>query len=72
LIYLEETAEMIYEAYCKEAKIKREILEEVAYRNTESMDIFHLTAWTYQSSISDRLKKSLEILLVATNLRNSN
>jgi len=71
-IYLGETAEMIYEAYCKEAKIKREILNQVAHHYTESMDIFHLTAWTHQTSISHNLERSLEILFIATNLRGSN
>jgi hypothetical protein len=60
---------MIYEAYHKEAKIKREILQEVVYHSSECMAIFHLTAWTYQTSISDHLKTLLEILLITTKAR---
>ncbi|XP_026827599.1 cyclin-dependent kinase 2-interacting protein [Ooceraea biroi] len=64
-----ETAETIYEAYCEEAKIKRKVLENVAHHHTESMDIFHLAAWTHQPSISDRLTTLLEVLLLETGLR---
>ncbi|XP_032672287.1 cyclin-dependent kinase 2-interacting protein [Odontomachus brunneus] len=62
-------AETIYEAYHKEAKLKRKILENVAHNHTASWKMLHLAAWQYQPLLSENVTILLESLLLETGHR---
>ncbi|XP_011154427.1 cyclin-dependent kinase 2-interacting protein [Harpegnathos saltator] len=64
-----EVAEIICEAYHKEAKLKRKILENVAHNYTDSWKMLHLAAWQYQPSLPEDLTILLEFLLTETGHR---
>lgn len=52
-----------------EAKLKREILENIAHNHTDSWKMFHLAAWQYQPLLSEDLTILLESLLIETGHR---
>ncbi|EFN70442.1 Cyclin-dependent kinase 2-interacting protein [Camponotus floridanus] len=64
-----EIAETIYEAYHKEAKQKRNLLENIAHHHTESWKMFHLAAWVHQPLLPENLTILLNSLLVETGHR---
>ncbi|XP_014478344.1 PREDICTED: cyclin-dependent kinase 2-interacting protein [Dinoponera quadriceps] len=64
-----EVAEIIYETYREEAKLKRKILENVAHNHTVSWKMLHLAAWQYQPLLSENLTILLESLLIETGHR---
>ncbi|OXU26736.1 hypothetical protein TSAR_013201 [Trichomalopsis sarcophagae] len=63
------TAETIYNAYKKEAAVKRIILENVAHNHRDSWKMLHLAAWVHQTQISDNINTKLESMLIETKLR---
>ncbi|XP_034190161.1 cyclin-dependent kinase 2-interacting protein-like isoform X1 [Osmia lignaria lignaria] len=68
-IKFEQVAELIYNTYFQEAKIKRKILEDVAHYYTESWKMLFLATWVHQSLIPENLTISLESLLIETGHR---
>jgi len=64
-----EIGETIYKAYYMEAKLKRNLLENVAHNYTESWKMLHLAAWVYEPSLTENLTILLESLLIETGHR---
>lgn len=60
----EEVAECIHEVYCKEAKLKRTILENIAHKTSESWKVLFLTAWIHQPFLIDHVKFLSHVMLV--------
>lgn len=67
--FLVITAETIYEAYKKEAAVKRIVLENVAHNHNDSWKMLHLAAWVHQTQIPDIINTNLESMLLETKLR---
>ncbi|XP_012223814.1 cyclin-dependent kinase 2-interacting protein [Linepithema humile] len=65
----EEVAESIHEVYCKEAKLKRIILENVAHKTSESWKVLFLTAWVHQPFLHDHVKLLLDVMLLEINYK---
>lgn len=59
----------IFTAYQKEAKVKRIVLENVAHSSNNSLKMLYLTAWVYQTQITDQTSIELESILLETKLK---
>ncbi|XP_011639546.1 cyclin-dependent kinase 2-interacting protein-like [Pogonomyrmex barbatus] len=61
-----EAAETIHKAYEMEAKLKRNLLENVAHNYTESWKMLHLATWVYEPFITENLTILLNSLFIET------
>ncbi|XP_076640259.1 cyclin-dependent kinase 2-interacting protein-like [Colletes latitarsis] len=64
-----QVAELIYNAYSQEIKVKRKILEDVAHYYTESWKMLFLATWVHQPLLPLNLTTVLEALLIETGHR---
>ncbi|XP_066581306.1 cyclin-dependent kinase 2-interacting protein [Prorops nasuta] len=61
--------EIIHKAFNNEAKVKREIYENIAHYSSESTKMLHLAAWVHQPFLPYNLSIILESLLIETGHR---
>ncbi|XP_076685735.1 cyclin-dependent kinase 2-interacting protein-like [Andrena cerasifolii] len=64
-----QVAELIYNAYSNEAKVKRRVFEDVAHRCTESWKMLFLATWVHQPLLPESVATLLESLLIETGHR---
>ncbi|XP_072760807.1 cyclin-dependent kinase 2-interacting protein-like [Anoplolepis gracilipes] len=64
-----EIAETIYEMYRKEAKLKRNLFENIAHNHTESWKMFNLAVWVHQPLLFESSTILLNSLLIETGHR---
>ncbi|XP_017758209.1 PREDICTED: cyclin-dependent kinase 2-interacting protein-like [Eufriesea mexicana] len=64
-----QVAESIYNAYFHEAKVKRNILKNVAHHYTESWKMLFLASWVHQPLLPENLTICLESMLIESGHR---
>lgn len=64
-----QVAESIYNAYSREVKVKRKVLEDAAHYCSESWKMLFLASWVHQPLLPENLTVLLESMLIETGHR---